>query len=235
MTDRTQITDWPAPPSVGRAILVGGTFDPVHLGHILAPERARALGAWRDAWLVYVPAAVSPFKVGSGQVAAADRVEMVRRAVGARERSAVWTDEVDRGGASYTVDTLRRAMEAGPQGLRLALLIGTDQALAFHRWKDARAILSMVEVIVVARDGATGFGAGLRSLGVWSEAELGVWERALVDVGGDLPQSSTRVRELVRAGGVERVPPGWLDAGVAAYIRERGLYAAGRAEPGNDG
>jgi nicotinate-nucleotide adenylyltransferase len=218
--------------AVPRVVLVGGSFDPPHRAHVELPRR------YRDrfepgAWLVYVPAAVSAFKGGGARASGADRVAMLRLAVAGVPSCAVWTDEVDRAarepGVSYTVDTLKRAGEVAPW-CGLTLLIGSDQAAALHRWREVREVCRRARVEVLLRpplDTPEKTVRAMRGSGAWSEEELAEFQSrmtrtAVLGVDG---VSSTRVRE--RIGG--RDEPGEIDAAVARYIRERGLYGAGGA------
>jgi nicotinate-nucleotide adenylyltransferase len=226
----TARSTWPIPIDARAVWLLGGTFDPPHEGHVGLALAARDL-IEPGAWLVFVPAARSPFKSGTAQTEAVHRVEMVRRAIAGRESCAVWTDEVDRaageGGApSYTIDTVRRARALAP-GAALSLLIGSDQAASFHRWKDAREILELARVRVLARGDFSQWRAlerALRDASFWSEAELDAWRDAFID---GLPlheASATRIREIIGRVGVESVPDAWISPCVAEYIRAHGLY-----------
>lgn len=240
----------------GDVILVGGTFDPIHRAHVELPVAARADlhargGAERgEPWLVWVPAALNPLKVGQAHGASApDRLEMTRLATRDVGRGAVWSIELDRaaadearGGASasYWVDTMRAARAELPAGTLLRFVIGADQAVQFHRWRAAREILELGEAIVLPR-GAIADGAGLRQLmvaaggGFWSDQDLDAWMGRVAPV-GMVDLSATEVRAWLRGSGpggaggrkVGREGAsedgGGLDPRVAAYIRDHGLY-----------
>lgn len=230
-TPTPPVSRWPLPPGAGRVLIVGGTFDPVHAGHVLAAARAREVAEPGSA-LLFVPAATSPFKRGGGAAACVHRVAMLRLAVRETANAAVWTDEVDRaetGDASYTIDTVRRAAGVAPAGTGLRLLIGADQALRLHEWREARELVALARPLIMMRgDVRTGaaLGAALRAASFWTGAEVEGLASSLVDVGDDLPQSSSALRGTIARGGVGAAPPGWLHPAVAAYIESHGLYRA---------
>lgn len=220
----------------GTVILFGGSFDPPHRGHVELPERVRAEVEQRTgepAWLIYVPAGRSPFKAGSAPAPARDRLEMVAAAIGGSRRAAVADVEIARAehekeGVSYTVDTVRWARERLPAGARLRLLIGADQAAEFHRWKQAREIVSLAEPLVMLRgpvETADALIERMRASGAWSEEELAAWRGRVVDV-GTMDVSATAVREAAARGEWERVEA-MTGPGVARIIRERGVYGGG--------
>jgi nicotinate-nucleotide adenylyltransferase len=219
-------------------VLFGGTFDPPHNGHVQLPrlirdELERRENAAGRGWMVYVPAARSPHKGDSPVASDQDRVEMLRLAIGNAERMGIWTDELDRAVAasepSYTVDTVRRAREwldeRGCAGVGLRLLVGADQALAFHRWRDPRDILRMAAPVVMLRGDMTGIQTLVRkmnAIGFWSGQEIDAWRGAVVTVGA-IDVSATRVREALRSGDAQTMAR-FIPVDVARYIQERGLY-----------
>lgn len=235
------ITPIPIPPAefarLRAVLLIGGSFDPPHLGHTRVAAALRA-AAFPDGpcaghvWLVYVPAARSPHKPVGPVASDADRVAMLGLALASIPQACVWTDELDRAPSepSYTVDTVRRARAwldgAGAPGVPLRLVIGTDQAAAFHRWRDPRDIIALAEPLVMARAGVIDGAAILRSLlasGAWSPADLAAWRERVIDLKSHgLAASSTDVRAKL-ARGDALIPE--LDPAVAAYITRRGLYA----------
>jgi nicotinate-nucleotide adenylyltransferase len=226
---QTPITPVPVPAGVRGVLLYGGVFDPPHRAHVELAAAARD-AAMPGAWLVFVPAARSPFK-GTPATPDAHRVAMVRLASAGLARSSVWTDEIERGRpreASYWVETLRRARAALGAGVDLRFLIGADQALEFHRWRGFREVLELARPVVMPREPARDAAALLvlmRGSGAWSEEELCAWGAAVLDV-PVVGTNATSIRE--RLGRDEDVS-GELDAAVLGHIRAHGLYrAAGR-------
>lgn len=206
----TAPTGGPAP----RVALLGGSFDPPHLGHLRLAELAwERLGL--DA-LRFVPSAQPPHKA-AGATPDAARLGLLRLALAGRPWS-IDPLELDRGGTSYTVDTLE-ALAAREPGAAWILVLGSDQAAAFATWRDPARILELAAVAAALRPGqATGLppilGARLRP--DWSGAPGEVVQ--LPSTGLDL--SSTTLREDLARGG----SPAGLPAQVLAAIQAEALY-----------
>lgn len=127
----------------------GGSFDPVHLGHLIAAECCREQAGLDR--VLFMPAAVPPHKQDRQLSAASDRVEMLRLAVGGHDSFAVSTLEVDRGGISFTVDTLSRLREVHPAD-ELFLLLGPDAIAEFPTWREPTRILELATPLVMMRE-----------------------------------------------------------------------------------
>jgi nicotinate-nucleotide adenylyltransferase len=186
--------------------ILGGTFDPPHVGHLLAATDAVEALALDQ--LLFIPASEQPLKAGLGAAPAKDRLAMVRLMAGHDVRFGVDAIEVDRGGLSYTVDTLRTLRERwqGAVPVALFLLIGADVAATLPQWRDPQAIAGLAEIVMLTREGGG------------EELPPGVTRRIRtrrVDV------SSTEVRARVRAGKSIR---GFVPDAVAEYIATTGLY-----------
>ena len=126
-------------PTVG---VFGGSFNPVHFGHLLlADEICEALALDR---VLFVPAAVPPHKPAAELAPAADRYRMTELAVREHPRFAVSDVELRRGGPSYTVDTLRVLREEG----ELCLLIGSETFLDLLGWRDPREVARLARLVV---------------------------------------------------------------------------------------
>ncbi|MFA6635739.1 MAG: nicotinate-nucleotide adenylyltransferase [Candidatus Omnitrophota bacterium] len=185
--------------------IFGGTFDPVHIGHAVL-----ALECWHELELdkvLFVPANISPFKEELISASPADRLNMLRLAVGHDHRFGICTLELARGGISYTVDTLKELKrEFGPEA-ELFILAGTDIVKSFDRWKDSGKIMEMASLVAVSRPGEKNSGVlkgNIRSI-----------EMPLMEI------SSTMIRRRIRA----RQPiEGFLTPAVVEYIRDKGLY-----------
>lgn len=131
----------------------GGSFDPVHLGHLIAADRAAEALGLEKVW--FVPARAQPLK-GPGPVATGEqRRRMLELAVAGDARFGVEPLELERddGGPSYTVDTLRALQSRWP-GERLVLLLGADAAADLPRWREAEEIARLAEVAILTRPGA---------------------------------------------------------------------------------
>ena len=182
----------------------GGTFDPPHTGHVIvAGDASEALGLDTVAW---IPVARQPLKDAPPLAPAADRKAMVELAIRGDHRFSLDTVELDRGGLSFTVDTLQ-ALSDGNRGAELVLLAGTDSWASFDRWREPERILRLARVVVLAR-------AGEQAPKHFGYAPEVVTARR-VDV------SSTEIRDRVRRG----LPiTGFVSAAVVEYIRSAKLY-----------
>lgn len=184
--------------------LFGGTFDPPHLGHLLAASDAHdALALDR---VLFMPAAEQPFKRAAVIASGEQRARMCELMIGDDARFAVDRTELLRGGISYTVDTLTELAARHP-GARFAMLIGEDLAGQVATWREPARIAALAEIVVLAR--ATDAPASA------SDASLTRVRTRRVDV------SSTEVRARVRAG---RPIAGFVAEPVARFIRDAGLY-----------
>jgi nicotinate-nucleotide adenylyltransferase len=134
------------PGSIG---ILGGTFNPIHLGHLRAAEEVREAEGLDEVW--FVPAALPPHKEAEGLVTAAHRLRMVELAVAGVPGFRASGLELERGGASYSIDTLRAVRaQVGPE-VRLVFVIGYDAFHDFASWKEHAAIFSVCDVVVVTR------------------------------------------------------------------------------------
>ena len=205
----------PAATVPGSLGVFGGTFDPIHHGHLAIAEEAReALGLER---VLFVPAAASPFKTERVVADPAHRLAMVEAAIEGNPWFSCTRLELDRPGPSYTVDTLDAlaAQGTGPDALWFVL---SSEALAgLPRWRDPGRILDLARIAVVPREGHDPLGPG------WaSEAFPGREDRFTFLPGPLLPISGSVVRRRAAAGrSVRYLVP---DA-VAQYIKMYALYS----------
>ena len=202
-----------------RRLVFGGSFDPVHAGHVaLARAAARVLRADR---VSLVPAAGAPHKREGAGASAEDRLEMCRRAVAGDPLFDVLDVEVRRGGVSYTVDTLRELIAGPCAGDSLMLLLGQDQLAGLAQWKDARALAALAPIAVVPREGA--------DEPPWAELEGALGREAVGGIRARMLKvppvaiSSTDVRKRAAEGRSVRCR---VPDPVADYIEEKGLYRA---------
>lgn len=196
-----------------RVGLLGGTFNPPHLGHLVCAQEAyEQLGLDR---VLLLPAGVPPHKeIPGGDPGAAQRLALCEAAVAGDPRLGVSRVELERPGRSYTVDTLRLLRERDPQD-ELTFIVGGDMAASLPSWREPEAILSLARLAVAERRGA-------------ARDRI---ERAIAPLAGadrvvffDMPRidiSSSLVRERVAQGrSIRYLVP---DA-VAEQVAARGLY-----------
>jgi len=207
-------------------LVFGGSFDPPHAAHVLQPKSvADAIGADR---VLYIPAAKAPHKLGQTQTPAPHRLAMLRLALEYEPWAEISTLELDRAQAnpgvpSYTVDTLI-ALKAQFPERKLRLLIGSDQLMIFHQWKDWQTVVKLAEPAVMVRAPHATAHDVLAQLP--TELNAAEWAPRLVDP-MDVPvmnMSSTEIRRQISKGIKNGKSIPWVGSGVAAYIQEHGLY-----------
>ncbi|MCE9544970.1 MAG: nicotinate-nucleotide adenylyltransferase [Planctomycetia bacterium] len=128
--------------------LFGGTFDPVHLGHLLLAESCREQCSLDEVW--FVPAAVPPHKQQAQPASAENRIEMLNLAIGGQPSFAVCDLELKRGGVSYTIDTLRELKSQQPER-ELFLLVGADTLADLPNWREPDEVCKLALPIVIGR------------------------------------------------------------------------------------
>ncbi len=225
MTNRPPIATVPIPDGRCSALLYGGSFDPPHRAHLTLPGLVRErLGL---DLVVYVPAARSPHKAVGPSAPDEARVEMLRAGLTESPSTAISTYELDAaiaGEPSYTVRTLE-AFHAERPRASFCLLIGVDQALSFHRWREAERIVELAPPAVMLRGGAEDQRAVIEQMRAhWSAGEIEAWSQRFVDVGTTIEASSSRVRELLADDPESSALDELLPPGVRRVIRERRLY-----------
>lgn len=183
----------------------GGTFDPPHIGHLVAAQDAAvALALDR---VIFVPAADPPHKRGAQVSTASVRNEMLRATIAGNPQFEISTCELDRAGPSYTVDTLRELQEQYPLAA-LQLLIGVDQVRDFASWREPDEIAKLAAVVMLSR-------AGMDQVGAEADFVRQTVAVTRVDV------SSTLIRTRVAAGAPIRY---LVTDEVVKIIEREGLY-----------
>jgi nicotinate-nucleotide adenylyltransferase len=205
----------------GRVAVLGGTFDPIHLGHLAIADQARDVAGFDETWLV--PSAIPPHRP-STYASAQDRLDMAVAAVAGGPRLRVLDVEVRRPGPSYTADTLRQ-LERDHPAVEFWLVLGADAARDIGTWHGRDDLLDHARFLIVNRSGVDPLHAPkARRLG-FQPPDL----CRIVHVDSP-PISATAVRDRVRAG---QSLDGLVPAAVAEIIAARGLYRNGdRSGPG---
>ena len=185
--------------------LFGGSFDPVHLGHLLVAQSARE--EVKLDRIFFIPAAQSPFKPEAAPAPADERLRLLRLALAGQPETDIDDQELRRGGISYTIDTVKSYRERFP-GAELHYLIGADHVPLLPQWREAERLAQLLEFLVIPRPGG-----GL--------APLPLPFRGRVLGGFPLGISSSQIRPRVKAGRwIEPLVP----AAVAEAIRNYRLY-----------
>ncbi len=219
---------------MSRVGVFGGSFNPIHLGHLLLADEILELLQLDQ--ILFVPASQPPHKPARGLAPARDRYAMTELAIRGHPRFAISDLELRRPGPSYTVDTLEALRQAGGPGAAFSLIIGSETFLDLLSWRDPQRIARLARLVVIPRAGAPFDPEGIQAQKVLAEIGQERWIRielphpSLAEMGGSgaflvaatsLPISSSELRRRARDGRslAYRVP----DA-VRAYIREHGLY-----------
>lgn len=196
--------------------LFGGSFDPVHYGHLLLAECCREQG--RLDRVCFLPAAVPPHKQNRELTAAETRIAMLQLAIAGQPAFCVSPYEADRGGVNYTVDTLAHFRRQEPNG-QLFFLLGADSLRELPGWRDPDRICELATIVVVRRPGAGAVDLDVLKP-VISAAQIERLRRHQVE----MPQigiSSTEIRRRVPLGQSIRYRTPWA---VEEYIAAHGLY-----------
>ena len=192
--------------------LLGGTFNPPHIGHLVCARQA--LAQLELDRVLFVPVHEPPHKGVEADPGVVHRVELCRRAVAGAEGFEVSLVDADVPGPSYTVDTLRRLHERCP-GDELTFIVGGDMALSLPTWREPAAMLQLAELGVAEREGVRRADIAERLSGLGAD-RVRFFDMPRLDV------SSSLIRRYVAAGRPIRY---LVPDGVAAYIAEAGLYA----------
>jgi len=215
-------------PTLTKVGILGGTFDPIHYGHLaIAEEVAEALQLER---VLFVPAAMPPHKQDDGVTPAEDRAEMVRLAIADNPRFELSRIELERDGPSYTADTIDQlADEAARQRVarELYFILSADAFAGFAGWHEPERVLARATLVIVPRPGSPlpGLEWIARHLPPAAAVPAAAAERTEPNVQFvdtvSLATSSTQIRERLAAGRTVRylVPPA-----VERYIHDRRLY-----------
>jgi nicotinate-nucleotide adenylyltransferase len=185
-----------------RIALFGGSFDPVHLGHVHLAERARKALALDE--VRFIPCRISPHKTGTPPVRSADRLEMLRLATRGLPWAVVDDMEIRRDAPSFSYQTAE-AMAAQFPGARLFWIMGGDQWDALDRWEQPERLTALVECIVFDRGHPLPPRDGCR-LHVLTDRH---------------PASATGIRDAIACGETTHA---WLAPAVAQWIRDHSLY-----------
>ena len=199
-----------------RVGVLGGTFDPVHNGHLIIAEEAQAkLGL---AKIIFIPAGRPWFKDGENVSDMGRRLAMLELAVNGNPSFEIDTLELEREGATYTIDTIEELRKRMGEGVELFFILGIDALSELGRWKNPERLAAMCNFATMRRPGFT-------------ELDLESMEREVSGVSGkvhildnvQVDISSSDIRERVERGQSIRylVPPA-----VRSYIEEHGLYRA---------
>jgi nicotinate-nucleotide adenylyltransferase len=210
------VTEKTGPPERIALGVIGGSFDPVHMGHLGIAEEARERFALDK--VLFVPAAQPPHKGPKTAAAASDRLEMVRLATRGNPHFLVSDIEMHREGPSYTIDTLEQIRRMQPEA-RVYFIVGADSLAELAGWHRARELAERFDFIILARPGARRPSkeelAGSFGDQVARKLDGNFVTTGIFDI------SATEIRRRVREGRSIRY---LVPAAVERYILSKGLY-----------
>jgi len=204
------------PPPPPRIAVFGGSFDPVHRGHLHCARAAvRAFGVDH---VVFVPAARPPHKPGVRLSDGAERLAMLELALAGEPAFSVWDAELGRPGPSFTIDTARELVRLRGGSSGVHLILGGDNVAGLRDWRDVEELLRLVQPIVVRRAGA--LRAELEQLAELSPAARARLAAGLIEI-DPVPVSASDLRARLARGEAcgDDLPPG-----VGEYARRAGIY-----------
>ena len=199
------------PSMTARIGVLGGTFDPIHNGHLAIAEEARAALGFDQ--VLFVPAARQPLKRGEHCAEPHQRLEMARLACLGNSAFEVSPIEIERAGPSYTVDTLEALRSIGSSDLHF--IVGADAAADLYRWRAAGRIVALARIVVIGRPGFALDRAALGQHLPKLEARLTLLEGPGLDI------SSSELRHRIASGRPIRY---LTPEPVVEYIARHGLY-----------
>ena len=202
--------------------ILGGTFDPIHLGHLLLAEECLEILALDK--VLFVPAGQPWLKAGQPLTAAIHRLRMVELATADNPHFEVLRWEVERPGPSYTVDTLERLRREWGADAELHFILGLDALADFPRWKDPERILQLANLAVVPRPGYVAEGDGDDIIAGIKSRYPAYADRITILAVAIIAISATDLRRRVAVGQSLRYR---TPAAVGEYIGEKGLYKGG--------
>lgn len=205
--------------------IFGGSFNPIHIGHLIAAEEVfqqRALSK-----IIFVPTGISPHKDASNLIAPAHRYQMIKEAIGDNGHFELSDVETKRPGRSYTVDTVRAFKEIYGEENNLYLIVGTDMINDISTWKDVDVLSRMCSFIVIDRfpvplQEAAGADKP-RGIAIFPPEKRREIERLKVTI-PPIGVSSSEIRDrLKRGAGIRYLTPRCVED----YIKRNSLYGKG--------
>ncbi len=195
----------------------GGTFDPIHNGHLMVADEVRERLNLEE--IVFVPAGQPWLKTDWVISAAEDRLRMLHLALDGKPEYKISDMEIAKGGPSYTIDTIREMRRETGGEDELFFILGEDNMCQLPQWREAAELIKLCYLVAVPRPGSAR--AKLKDL---EESLPGITERVMVLKRPEIDISSSNIRERVGQGlSVRHLVP----EAVNRYLKQKGLYAAG--------
>ena len=198
--------------------IYGGSFDPIHYGHLLLAESCREQCCLDQIW--FTPAAIPPHKLERQLTSGRHRLEMLKLATGGNEAFRVNDQEIHRGGVSYTVDTLAD-LQAKDPNRELFFLMGADSLADLHTWKEPKQICELAIPVVVRRSGAA-----VPDVNVLAEFVSGERLEQIRRCQVEMPLIDLRSSDIRARFGQGKSIRYRVPCAVEEYIKSNGLYVA---------
>jgi len=197
--------------------ILGGTFNPVHLGHlVLAEECLYQLNLDK---VVFIPAGLPPHKTIEGDIEHSDRLNMMRLALQGHKRFEISTYEIDKNGLSYSIETIKHLKSKYGELAELFFITGADSGKDLSLWKDFKDILRFTTFVIANRPGVPVGDGSARPINDYTKDNL---TRVTIP---NIEISSTMIRSRVKH---HQPIDFYLPPKVVKYIRNKGLYSRGR-------
>ena len=194
--------------------ILGGTFDPVHRGHLEIARIAMDEAALER--VIFIPAGQPRLKSGDPSASPEQRLEMLRLAVSEIPGFDVSGMELRRSGPTLTVETLRELREELGDGVELYFILGLDALLRFDQWVEPERVVELARLLAVSRPGYSGFDwPGFYARNPYAEGRVDCLDSTAIDI------SASELRARIAAGASVS---GLLPSAVEQYIRDNGLY-----------
>ena len=194
--------------------ILGGTFDPVHRGHLEIARIAMDEAALER--VIFIPAGQPRLKSGDPSASPEERLEMLRLAVNGAPRFDVSDIELRRTGPTLTVETLRELRDELGHGVELCFILGLDALARFDQWVEPAGVTELARLLAVSRPGYSGFDwPGFYARNPYAEGRVDCLDSTAIDV------SASELRARIASGASVS---GLLPAAVEQYIRDNGLY-----------
>ncbi len=194
--------------------VLGGTFDPIHNGHLIVAEETKV--RLNLAEILFVPAGLPWLRMNSSILAAEHRVQMVRLAIGDKPYFKLSTMEIERAGPSYTVDTIAELRGQLGAGSELFFILGWDCLAELPKWREPERLIKMCYLVAVPR-----VGCSLPDLKSMEAVIPGLADRVILLDTPEVDITASVIRNRVARGlSIDHLVPEPVDR----YIREQGLY-----------
>jgi nicotinate-nucleotide adenylyltransferase len=191
--------------------IMGGTFDPIHNGHLIVAKHAQKQGGLDEVW--FMPSSLPPHKETEGIVEAADRLEMVSIAIRDCAAFRLCELEINRGGTSYSIDSAKILIEQFPS-YQFSWIIGADMIAYLPQWHRIDELMTMIRFIGVRRPG---YEKDLAQLSQRYASAVQMVDAPMLEI------SSSNIRERLLAGAsITHLVP----ESIESYIRKKGLYGS---------